>query len=452
MRLAKCHFREHLCFSNILLTMRNFLNSFFEIEKRNTSIKTELLAGLTTFLAMAYIAIVNPSILSDAGMDFGGVFVATCLAAALGSLIMGLTANYPIALAPGMGQNAFFAYTIVIGMGHSWQTALGTVFLSGCLFILISLTPIRGWIINSIPRNLKHAISAGIGLFLAFIALQNASIVEANLSTLVTIGELSNPTPVLALFGLFLIVALDSKKIPGSILLGLLIVSLFGWVSGIESFYGVASTPPPVDQVFLKLDIASAFDVSMVSVIFTLLLVDVFDAAGTIVGITNRTKLIGKNGKIPRLKWALLADSSATTFGALFGTSPTTSYIESAAGVESGGRTGLSAVTVSLLFVLCLGFAPLVKSIPSYATSAALLFVAALMVKSIKEIDWDDSTEFVPAIITAIAMPFTFSISDGIGIGFISFVSIKVLSGNRTDISYSVYFVALLFTAKFIFL
>ena len=432
--------------------MQKHIHQFFDIEQRNTSIRKELMAGVTTFLAMAYITIVNPAILSEAGMDFGGVFVATCLAAALGSIIMGLTANYPIALAPGMGQNAFFTYTIVIGMGHSWQTALATVFISGCLFIIISLLPIREWIINSIPKNLKHAITAGIGLFLAFIALQNASIVQANTSTLVTAGNLSNAAPILALLGLFVIVALDSKKIPGAIVIGLLAISLIGWISGLATFHGVVSKPPPMDTVFLQLDLETAFDLSMISVIFSLLLVDVFDAAGTIVGIANRSKLIDKHGKIPKLKWALLADSTATTFGALFGTSPTTSYIESAAGVECGGRTGLSAITVGALFILCLAFAPLVKSIPSFATSAALLFVAALMTKSLTAIDWGDITEFFPAIITAIAMPFTFSISDGIGIGFISYICVKVLSGNRRDCSFACYFVAAVFAIKFIFL
>ncbi len=432
--------------------MQKHIQQFFELEQRKTSIRKELMAGVTTFLAMAYIAIVNPAILSEAGMDFGGVFVATCLAAALGSIIMGVTANYPIALAPGMGQNAFFTYTIVIGMGHSWQTALATVFLSGCLFIIISLLPIREWIINSIPKNLKHAITAGIGLFLAFIAFQNALIVEASNSTLVTAGSFSSAAPLLALLGLFVIVALDSKKVPGAIVIGLLTVSLIAWISGLATFHGVVSQPPSINTVFLQLDLKTAFDLSMISVIFSLLLVDIFDAAGTIVGIADRSKLISKDGKIPKLKWALLADSTATTCGALFGTSPTTSYIESAAGVESGGRTGLSAITVGALFILCLAFAPLVKSIPSFATSAALLFVAALMTKSLMEIDWDDATEFFPAIITAIAMPFTFSISDGLGIGFISYIFIKIFSGNKRDCSFASYFVAGVFAIKFLFL
>ena len=432
--------------------MKPSLDQFFQLNKRNTSIKQELMAGLTTFLAMAYIAIVNPAILSEAGMDFGGVFVATCLAAALGSIMMGVTANYPISLAPGMGQNAFFAYSIVIGMGHSWQTALATVFLSGCLFLIISLLPIRDWIINSIPKNLKHAITAGIGLFLAFIALQNASIVQANTSTLVTTGNLSNAAPMLALIGLFSIVALDSKKIPGAIIIGILGVSLIGWLSGLATFHGIVSKPPSVDPVFLRLDLETALDLSMISVIFSLLLVDVFDAAGTIVGITDRSKLIDKNGKIPKLKWALLTNAIATTSGSLFGTSSTTSYIESAAGVESGGRTGLSAITVGALFILCLAFAPLVKSIPSFATSAALLFVSTLMIKSLTEIDWGDMTEFFPAIITAIAMPFTFSISDGIGIGFISYICIKIFSGQVRQCSLATCFVAGVFAIKFLFL
>ena len=263
--------------------MRILLDRTFELSERETSIKQEILAGCTTFLAMAYITILNPSILSDAGMDFGGVFVATCLAAAIGSLIMGLMANYPIALAPGMGQNAFFTYTIVLGMGHSWQTALATVFISGCLFILISLLPIRELIINSIPKNLKHAITAGIGLFLAFIGFQNAALVQDDLSTLVGTADLASSSPLLALLGLFLIVALDSRKIPGAIVIGLLAVSLLGWISGLTPFYGVIDSPPSISPVFLQLDLQAALDLSMVSIIFSLLLVDLFDATGTIV-------------------------------------------------------------------------------------------------------------------------------------------------------------------------
>ena len=301
--------------------MRILLERTFELSKRETSIKQEIVAGCTTFLAMAYITIVNPSILSDAGMDFGGVFVATCLAAAIGSLIMGVLANYPIALAPGMGQNAFFAYTIVIGMGHSWQTALATVFISGCLFILISLLPIRELIINSIPKNLKHAITSGIGLFLEFIAFQNAALVQDDLSTLVGTANLASAAPLLALLGLFLIVALDSRKIPGAIVIGLLTVSLLGWISGLTPFYGVMDSPPSITPVFLQLDLETALDLSMVSIIFSLLLVDLFDATGTIVGIADRSGLINKEGKIYRLKRALLSDSTATTCGALLGLS-----------------------------------------------------------------------------------------------------------------------------------
>ena len=432
--------------------MRILLERTFELSKRETSIKQEIVAGCTTFLAMAYITIVNPSILSDAGMDFGGVFVATCLAAAIGSLIMGVMANYPIALAPGMGQNAFFAYTIVIGMGHSWQTALATVFISGCLFILISLLPVRELIINSIPKNLKHAITSGIGLFLAFIAFQNAALVQDDLSTLVGTADLASAAPLLALLGLFLIVALDSRKIPGAIVIGLLTVSLLGWISGLTPFYGVMDSPPSITPVFLQLDLEAALDLSMVSIIFSLLLVDLFDATGTIVGIADRSGLINKEGKIYRLKWALLSDSTATTCGALLGTSPTTGYIESAAGVESGGKTGLSAVTAGLLFIVCLAFSPLVKSIPSFATSAALLFVSSLMIKSLRLVDWSDITEFFPAIMLAIGMPFMFSISDGIGIGFISYVSIKLLSGNRQDCSLASYCIAGIFIIKFLVL
>ena len=427
-----------------------FLEQRFDLSGHGTSVRRELLAGLTTFLAMAYITVDNPAILSEAGMDFGAVFVATCLAAAAGSLIMGLVANYPVALAPGMGQNAFFTYGIVLGSGHPWQTALGAVFVSGVIFVVLSLLPIREWLINSIPRNLKSGIAAGIGLFLAFIALQNAGVAVANPATLISFGDLAGFGPAAALLGFFLIAALASRGHNGAIVMGMLAVSVIAWLVGQAEFHGIAAAPPSLAPVFAQLDIAGVFELAMLSVVFTLLLVDVFDTSGTLVGVATRGNLLDADGKLPRLRRALLADSSATVIGAMAGTSPTTSYIESAAGVESGGRTGLTAVVVAALFLLCLVFAPLAQSIPPYASAAALLFVAVVMARSLSDIDWNDLTEAAPASLTAVAMPLSFSIADGIGAGFISYAAIKLLSGRAKECPAAVYLVAAVFLVKFV--
>ena len=411
--------------------MRGFIDDYFGLTTYGSSIAQEVNAGLSTFLAMAYITVVNPLILSDAGMDFGAVFVATCAAAAFGCLVMGLVANYPIALAPGMGQNAFFTYAIVLGSGQPWQTALGAVFISGILFILISLSPLRAYLINSIPRNLKLGMAAGIGFFLALIALKNAGIVTASEATLVTLGDLTSFPAMMGLLGFFVITALAARGFRGAVILGIAATSITGWLSGQTEFIGFASTPPSIQPVFFQLDIRQALDLSLLSVIFTLLLVDLFDTAGTLVGVATRANLVDENGRLHRLNRALLADSSATAVGALLGTSSTTSFVESAAGVESGGRTGLTACAVGLLFLVCLLFAPLAQSVPAYAASAALLFVAGSMAQSLLEIEWQDLTEAAPAIMTALLMPFSFSIADGIGLGFISFVLIKTVSGER---------------------
>ena len=428
------------------------LDHWFHLSKSGTTVRREITAGITTFLAMAYITVVNPGILSNTGMDFGAVFVATCLAAAIGTLVMGLAANYPIGLAPGMGQNAFFTYGIVLGSGHTWQVALGAVFVSGILFLIISVLPIREWLINSIPRNLKMGMSAGIGLFLAFIAMQNAGIVVDNPATLVGFGELTSFAPAAALLGFFLITALMAKGVSGAVIIGMLTLSIIGWVSGQAQFQGVISTPPSLAPVFLQLDIAAVFDLSMLSVILTLLLVDLFDTAGTLVAIVSRSNLLDAQGRLPRLRNALLADSTATATGALLGTSSTTSFIESAAGVESGGRTGLTAVVIATMFLLCLVFAPFAQSVPAYASAAALLFVAASMTRSLADLDWQDITEASPAILTAVAMPLSYSIADGIGIGFISYAAIKLLTGRAAECPSAVYLVAVVFILKFIWL
>ena len=428
------------------------LDDYFQIKALNSNFKKETLAGLTTFLAMAYITVVNPSILSDAGMDFGAVFVATCLAAAFGCIIMGILSNLPIAQAPGMGQNAFFTYGIVLGMGHTWQTALAAVFLSGVLFVIISILPIREWLINSIPKSLKLGISAGIGLFLGIISLNNAGIVVDSPATLVQLGDVMTFAPLMCLLGFTIITALSQRHVIGAVIIGILTVTLIGWVSGLAEFKGIVSLPPSVTPVFLQMDLSSALNLSLVTVILTLLIVDVFDTAGTLVGVTQRANLINQEGKIPNLGKALLSDSSATVFGAAMGTSSTTSYIESAAGVEAGGRTGFTAVVCGILFLLCLFLSPLAQSIPAYATASALLFVACLMTRSLADLNWQDHTESAPAIVTAIAMPLGYSIADGIGLGFMTYAVIKLLSGRFKECSPVVYVVAFIFAAKFIFL
>ena len=427
------------------------LNQYFKLDQHGTNVKRELIAGLTTFLAMAYIIVVNPAILSDAGMDFGAVFVATCLAAAVGSLIMGLYANYPIAQAPGMGQNAFFAYGIVLGMGVTWQVALGAVFISGLLFLILSVLPVREWLINSIPSSLKLGMSAGIGLFLGLIALTSSNVIVDNPATLVALGDLTNPQVYLMLLGFVLIAAMTARGITGAVLIGILAITVIAWASGLTEFKGLISMPPSATAL-LELDILGALELSMVTIILTLLLVDVFDTAGTLVGVANQANMLDDNGKLPRLKKALLADSTATTVGSLFGTSPTTSYIESAAGVQAGGRTGLTAVTTAVLFIACLVLAPLAQSIPSFATGAALLFVACLMVGSVAKLEWDDITETAPAVIAMLGMPLSYSIADGIGLGFISYFAIKLASGRFSECPHAVTVIALVFLGKFIFL
>ena len=429
-----------------------WLERRFGMAARGSSWRREAIAGVTTFLAMAYITVVNPAILAEAGMDFGAVFVATCLAAAAGTLAMGLLANYPIALAPGMGQNAFFAYAVVLGAGHHWRVALGAVFVSGCLFVLLSALPAREWLINSIPRNLKLGISAGVGLFIAFIALRSAGVVVSDAATFVTVGDLASFAPLAALVGFAIIAALVARRLPGAIIIGMLSVAAVGWVVGAAPFHGLVAPPPSPMPALGQLDVAGALSLGMVTVILSFLLVDVFDTAGTLVGVATRGGLVGADGKLPRLRNALFADSGATVFGALVGTSSTTSYIESAAGVESGGKTGLTAVVVAGLFLLCLAFAPLAQSVPAYATSAALLFVAALMVRGLADLTWDDVTEAAPATVTAIAMPLSFSIADGIGIGFLTYAAIKVIAGRARECPAAVYVVALIFSFKFAFL
>jgi AGZA family xanthine/uracil permease-like MFS transporter len=417
------------------------------------NVSKELVAAGTTFLAMAYVTIVNPAILSDAGMDFGAVFVATCLAAGLGSMLMGLVGRLPVGLAPGMGQNAFFSYVIVIGMGHPWQTALGAVFVSGVIFVLISIFPIREWLINSIPMNLKRGISAGIGFFIGFIALQSAGVIEGSDATMVTMADVARPETLFCFIGFTLIIILSARRVFGAIILGILTASILGWVTGVTEFGGVFSAPPSIAPVFLELDIMAALEVSLIPVILAMLLVDVFDTAGTLVAVSQRAGLTDRQGNITNLRGALLADSSATVIGSMLGTSSTTSYIESSAGVEAGGRSGLTAIFVGVFFLLAIFLAPLAQSVPAYATAAALLFVACLMVSSLGELNWQEYNDFVPAVLGAMAMPLTFSIADGIGIAFISYALIRAGSwGQIMRSDWPIYFIAVLFLAKFIWL
>lgn len=428
------------------------LERYFELDRHGTTVRTEIVAGVTTFMTMAYIIFVNPQILAEAGMDLGAVFVATCLAAAFASGFMGLYANYPIALAPGMGLNAYFTYGVVKGLGHSWEVALGAVFLSGILFLLVSLTRIREWVIDSIPLSLKLATAAGIGMFLAIIGLKSAGIIQASPATLVTLGDLKSMPVALAVVGFLLMVALDARRVPGAIIIGILAVTAAGIGLGIGSFGGIVSLPPSIAPVFLKLDIMGALEVGLVAIVFTFFFVDVFDNTGTLVGLAHKAGLVGPDGKLPRVSRALTVDSTAAMAGAAIGTSTTTSYIESAAGVNAGGRTGLVAVTVAVLFLAALFFAPLAGSIPAYATAPALVYVACLMMSTIKEMDFSDATEYAPAVITMIAMPLTFSIAHGIAFGFIAYTGIKLLSGRFSDITPAVAILAVLFVVKFAFL
>ncbi|SDT25179.1 NCS2 family permease [Pseudomonas oryzae] len=424
------------------------LERLFHLQAHHTTVRTELLAGLTTFLTMAYVLFVNPSILAKTGMDQGAVFVATCLAAALGSLVMGLLANYPIALAPGMGLNAFFTYTVVLTMGYTWQVALGAVFLSGLLFFALSIFRIREWIIHSIPLPLRTAISAGIGLFLALIALKNTGIVVDHPATLVALGDLGQPGPLLAGLGFLLIVALVHHRVTGAVMIGILAVTGVSLALGLTELDGVVAAPPSLMPTLLQLDIAGALDVGLVSVIFAFLFVDLFDTSGTLIGVAQKAGLVGPDGRLPRLGRALLADSTATMAGAALGTSTTTSFIESAAGISAGGRTGLTACVVAVLFLTSLFFSPLAAAVPDYATAPALFFVAVLMTGGLADIAWDDLSEAAPVVIAALSMPLTFSIANGIALGFISWTAIKLCCGRARELNSAMWVLSVLFIVK----
>ena len=425
------------------------LEKLFALREHGTTPRTEMLAGLTTFLTMAYIIFINPSILGDAGMPKGAVFVATCLVASIGSLVMGIYANYPIALAPGMGLNAYFAYVVVLGMGYRWEAALGAVFISGLCFLLITLLRLRRLIVDGIPRSLRIALTVGIGLFLGIVSLRNAGIVAASPATFVTLGDLHKPGTILAILGFVLIASLAARGVRGALLIGILGVTVLSFLVAGNQFHGLVSAPPSIAPTLFALDIRGALSGGILNVILVFFLVELFDATGTLMGVAHRAGLVPERDPA-RFNRALMADSSAIFLGSLLGTSSTTAYLESAAGVEAGGRTGLTAVTVSALFLACLFIAPLAGSVPPYATAPALFYVSCLMLRELSDLAWDDITEVIPACVTALLMPFTYSIANGISCGFITYVAIKLLTGRTRDVKPVAWVIAGLFLFKFI--
>ena len=429
----------------------DWIERVFKLKEHQTTVRTEIVAGITTFLTMAYIIFVNPTILGAAGMPKEAVFVATCLIAAFGTLIMALYANYPIALAPGMGLNAYFAFVVVGTMGFTWQTALGAVFISGCLFLLVTVFRLRELIVKGIPHSIRTAIVVGIGLFLALIALKSAGIVVASPATFVTLGDLHTAPAVLAIVGFLLIVSLDLLRVPGAILIGIVAVTVLSFFFGGNHFNGVFSAPPSIAPTFLQLDIMGALKGGILNVILVFFLVELFDATGTLMGVAKRAGLLVE-GKMDRLNKALLADSGAIFAGSLLGTSSTTAYVESAAGVQAGGRTGLTSLTVAVLFLACLVISPLAGAVPAYATAPALLYVACLMLKELTELDWEDPTESVPAAITAFMMPFTYNIANGLAFGFITYAALKLFTGRAREVHVMLWIIAAVFLFKFIYI
>ncbi|HEX2549400.1 MAG TPA: NCS2 family permease [Gammaproteobacteria bacterium] len=426
------------------------LNRLFKLKENHTTPRIEVIAGMSAFLAMSYIIFVNPTILALAGMDKGAVFVATCLTAAFGSALMGLIANYPIALAPGMALNTYFTYGVVLGSGYSWQVALGAVFISGLIFLLLSIFPIREYIVNSIPKSLKIAIVAGIGLFLGMIGLKNAGVIGGNPPSL-TLLNLHDPTSLLALLGFFLIVILERIGIIGSIIISVLSITIISSFLGYSHFVGIFSLPPSIMPTLLQMDIKGALNLGLITIVFAFLFVDLFDNTGTLIAIAHRAGFIDDKGKLPRIGKVLLADSTAAIASAVLGTSTTTSYLESAVGVKAGGRTGLMAIVVALFFLAALFLSPLAESIPPYATAPAIIYIACLMARAFSEINWKDTTEYAPALITAIAMPVTFSIAEGISVGFISYTVIKIITGRFRDLNPALIILSLIFVLKNIF-
>lgn len=429
------------------------LDNFFEISKNNTSVRTEMVAGITTFMTMAYILIVNPSILSAAGMDQGAVFTATALSALVATLIMGLYAKLPFAQAPGMGLNAFFAFTVVLGMGYSYQFALTAVFLEGIIFILLTLFNVREAIVDSIPSNIKKAISVGIGLFIALIGLEGAGIIvhPQNGGTIVALGDITSGTALLAIIGILITGILLVRKVKGALFIGMLITAVVGIPMGVTPVpTNIVSMPPSISSVFLQFEWSNIFSIDMLIVLFTLLFMDMFDTIGTLVGVATKAKMLDENGKVPNIKKALFADAVGTTFGACVGTSTVSTFVESASGVAEGGRTGLTAVSTGIMFALALFFSPVFASITSAVTCSALVLVGLFMIEPIKEIELNDYTEAIPAFLTIIMMPLAYSISDGIVFGVISYIVLKLLGGKAKDISLTTVIVGVIFLLKFL--
>ena len=425
---------------------------YFKLREHGTDVRTELLAGVTTFVTMAYIIFVNPQMMASAGMDAGASFVATCLASMLACYLMGLYANWPVGLAPGMGLNAFFTFTVVADMGYSWQVALGAVFIAGVLFVVMSVTRLRRWMLDSIPIDLRVAMGAGVGLFIGFIGLKSGGIIAASDATFLTMGDLTQTGPLLAALCFVLIASLSIRQVPGAIIIGIMVITLTALALGEVQYAGLVSAPPSLAPTFLQLDIVGALDVAMTSVIIAFLFVNLFDTAGTLLGVASRAGLVDEQGNIQNLDRALKADSTSSVFGAFLGCAPVTSYVESAAGVAAGGRTGLTAVTVGTLFFLAIFFAPLAGMVPAYATAGALIYVAMLMLTGMQALEWSDMSEVVPALITIVMIPLSFSIANGIAVGFISYVAIKLFVGRRADITLGAWFLAAIFLAKFAFM
>lgn len=432
--------------------MKRFIDGYFGVTSSGSSMKTEILAGVTTFMTMSYIIFVNPSIIAKSGMPFDAVMVATCLSAALATIMMGVYANYPIGLAPSMGINAFFTFSLVMGMGFSWQIGITAIFIEGILFILLTFLSIRTLILNAIPLCLKIGIPAGIGLFLAFIGLQSGKIVVNSEATLVTVGSLRDPNAILTVIGFIIMVTLYVKRIKGSILIGILFVTLLAVVIGIAPMpKGIVSAPPSISPIFFKMDFSALLNVDFIIVVFVLLFMDIFNTAGTLIGVANRTGLLDKEGNLLRSKEAFMADAVGTAGGAVLGVTTVTAYVESVTGVEEGGRTGMTAVVTGVLFLLAMFFYPIVAVVPACATAPALIFVGLAMMSMFRELDFSDWTEAVPAAVTVMAMPFTYNIATGIEFGIITYVVIKVCAGRFKDISLIMYILAALFIAKEIF-
>jgi len=427
------------------------LNRFFKLKENNTSVKTEVVAGFTTFMTMAYILAVNPDILSATGMDKNALFTATALSAMVATLVMALVAKLPFALAPGMGLNAFFAFTVVLGMGYSWQFALTAVFIEGIIFLILTAFNIRELIVNAIPIAMKHAVSAGIGLFIAFIGLQNSGLIVNNDATLVGLGNMGSPSVMIAAGGIVLTAVLLILRIKGALLIGIFVATLAGIPFGVTNMPegNLVDAPPSLAPIFFKMDFSNVFSIDMLIVLFTFLFVDMFDTVGTLVGVSSKAGMLDKEGRVPRVKQALFADAVGTTLGSIFGTSTVTTYVESASGVAEGGKTGLTALTVAGLFLVALFFAPLFTMVPAAATAPALVLVGFFMMSPILNIDFDNYTESIPAFITIIIMPLTYSIAEGIVFGMLSYVFLKILTGKFKDISVVMIVLAVLFILKF---